>query len=140
MCLVNCRKSSESYTGPGQFLGGSIRPPLVTNSRTSWLLLLGYGMYPREKISHSSTPKDLHTGREVWVWACTHTHIQIHSQMLIHTHMHTCKHPDTHTETYTHTQRHKRAHSHGHTHTHAHMENFNCLISFFHNKIFNMEK
>lgn len=48
-----------TYTGPGQFLGGSILPPLVTNSNTSWLLRLGYGMYPREKISHSKTPKDL---------------------------------------------------------------------------------
>lgn len=49
----------STYTGPGQFLGGSILPPLVTNSNTSWLLRLGYGMYPREKISHSKTPKDL---------------------------------------------------------------------------------
>lgn len=49
----------STYTGPGQFLGGSILPPLVTNSNTSWLLRLGYGIYPREKISHSKTPKDL---------------------------------------------------------------------------------
>lgn len=33
-----------TYTGPGQFLGGSILPPFVTNSSTSWLLRLGYGM------------------------------------------------------------------------------------------------
>lgn len=48
-----------THTGPGQFLGGSILPPLVTNSNTSWLLRLGYGMYPSEKISHSKTPNDL---------------------------------------------------------------------------------
>ena len=80
----------ESYTGPGQFLGGSIRPPLVTNSRTSWLLLLGYGMYPRENISHSSTPKDLHTGQEVWVWVqdtpvCMHIVTRRHSWTHTHT-------------------------------------------------------
>lgn len=49
----------STHTGPGQFFGGSILPLLVTNSNTSWLLRLGYGMYPREKISHSNTPNDL---------------------------------------------------------------------------------
>lgn len=55
------KKGSDNgtHTGPGQFFGGSILPPLVTKSRTSWLLRLGYGIYPIEKISHSSTPKDL---------------------------------------------------------------------------------
>lgn len=30
-----------THTGPAQLLGGSIRPPLVTNSSTSWLVLQG---------------------------------------------------------------------------------------------------
>lgn len=34
----------NTHTGPGQLLGGSILPPLVTNSSTSWLVLQGYGM------------------------------------------------------------------------------------------------
>ena len=48
-----------TYTGCGQFSGGSRRPPVVTNCITSWLPRPGYGIYPNENTSQSSIPKDL---------------------------------------------------------------------------------